>query len=244
MPVFSVFNDRLPDPTFGVNDSGVVDAAGLKGPGFASVRMTSSEDTQVSRTISGRGVHRSQASQFWTIGIKYNPMTRNEFDVVDSFLQSRKGRKNPFFVVLPQYSKPKDNAFATLVGVSPGRVFLSTAAGSDRINMDLSGGNVTAYPKPGDFFTITDTNDINHLKAYKVTRVETPTQYQSGTSAPAVNSFRVHVNPPIERFVTIGAAVNWINPKFRVMLQGDVLENELDTENTYEFGLNLEEIMP
>ncbi len=244
MATFTIFNDRLPDPMFGVNDSGVVDAAGTKGPGFASVGMSSSEDTQVSRTISGRGVHRSQASQFWQIRIKYNPMTRNEFDVVDAFLQARKGRRSPFYVVLPQYSKPKDVAFATQAASTIGRVLYSTAAGSDRVSMDMSAAPISGSPKPGDFFTITDPNDINHKKAYKVTRVETPAYYQAGTTAPPANSFRVHVNPPLQKFTTIGAIVNWINPQFRVMLQGDVLEHELDTENTYEFGLNLEEIMP
>jgi hypothetical protein len=244
MATFLNFNDRLPDPTFGVNDTGVIDAAGTQGPGFASVRMGSSEDDQVSRTRSGRGVHRSGASQFWTISIKYNPMTREEFDVVDTFLQARKGRRIPFFVVLPQYSKPKLATFATFVTANPMRVALSAAAGSDKITMDASGTPITGLPKPGDFFTITDPGDINHLKAYKVTRVETPDYYQSGTTAPPANSIRVHTNPPLQRFTTMNAAVNWMNPKFRVMMVGNVLEHELDTENTFEFGLQLEEIMP
>lgn len=244
MPVFTTFNDRLPDPTFGVTDFGTADVSGTKGPGFASVRMIDNEESEVSRTRSGRGVHRSGGTQFWGISIRYNPMLRDDFDVVDTFLQSRRGRRHPFFVVLPQYSKPKNAAFATFTLGNPQRVRLATAAGSDRIHLDANGVAVSSYPRPGDFFTITDGNDINHLKAYKVLRVETPTDYQAGTVAPPANTYRVHTNPPIQRFTSQGAIVNWHNPKFRVMLKGDIIEHELDTEGTYEFGLELEEIMP
>ncbi len=244
MVTFTTFNDRLPDPTFGVNDSGVVDAAGVKGPGFASVRLSSSEDTQVSRTISGRGVHRTTATQHWEMSIKYNPLTRDQFDVVNTFLQARKGRRKPFFVVLPQYSKSKSVAFAALAAVTNFRAAQATAAASDKILIDGNGATVASYPRPGDFFTITDAGDINHFKAYKITRVETPTYYQAGTTAPPANSFRVWTNPPLQKFTNADAVINFVDPKFRVMMKGDILEEELDTENTYQFGLDLEEIMP
>lgn len=242
MATFTVFNDRLPDPTFGVDDAGVVNAGGTKGPGFESVTMSSNEDTQVARTISGRGVHRTNASQYWTIAIKYNPMTRDQFDVVDTFLQARKGRRKPFFLVLPQYSKSKNATFATYAAANSLTASQSTAAGSETLMIAATA--VSAYPRPGDFFTITDAGDVNHLKAYKITRVETNAYYQAGTTQPTVNQFRVTFNPPLQRFVTSGAIINFTNPKFRVMLVGDVLENELSTENTFQFGLNLEEIMP
>lgn len=244
MPAFTNFNERLPDPTFGVNDFGVVDAAGVRGPGFASVRLSSSEDNQVSRTRSGRGVHRSSETQFWNISIRYNPMTREEFDVVDTFLQARKGRRKPFFVVLPQYSKPKNPNFATFAAANIQRVTQSTAAGSSTVLIDANGAAIASLPKPGDFFNIVDPADINHLKAYKVTRIETNQNWKSGTTQPGANQYRVHINPPLQRFTFDGATVRWINPQFRVMLKGDVLEHELSTENTFEFGLELEEIMP
>ncbi len=243
MPTFTTFNDRLPDPTFKVNDAGAVDAAGSAGPGFAKVHMTSQEDTQVSRTISGRGVHRSNATQYWTISITYNPMTRDEFDVVDTFLQARKGRRKPFFVVLPQYSKSKSSAFAGYAASATLSAAQATAAGSEKLLVS-AGAAPPGYPKPGDFITITDSGDINHLKAYKITRVETPTTYQTSAGAPGATQFRLTLNPPLQKFVNNNALINFVNPMFRVMLRGDVLEHELDTENTFEFGLELEEIMP
>lgn len=244
MATFVSFNDRLPDPTFGINDAGVVDAGGSTGPGFASIRMSSSDETQVSRTRSGRGVHRTSGNQYWTISIKYNPMTRDEFDIVDAFLQARKGRLNPFFVVLPQYSKSKNSVFAALAAGTTLYASGATAAGSSTLLIDANGGVVASYPKPGDFFNVVDPADINHLKSYKVTKIETPIYYQLGTTAPPANSFRVHTNPPMQRFVADNAVINFVNPEFRVMMRGDVLEHELDTENTFEFGLELEEILP
>lgn len=244
MPTFAEFNNRLPDPTFGVNDSGVVDAGGIKGPGYAGVRVQSNQDNDVSKTISGRGVHRSNGSQFWNISIKYNPMKREQFDVVDTFLQSRGARRKPFYVVLPQYAKPRDPSFAAFVATNTMRVALTTMAGSRSITMDASGTPIVGLPKPGDFFTISDPTNINHQKTYKVLFVETPTYYQNGTTAPPANSIRVHTNPEIQRNVTLSSLVRWIDPKFRVMMKGDIIEHELDTEGLFEFGLELEEVQP
>jgi hypothetical protein len=244
MPAFGDFNNRLPDPTFTVNDAGAIDASGNKGPGFASVRMASVEQNQVSRTRSGRGVHRGDSGQHWQISIRYNPMTREEFDIVNSFLESRGARKSPFFVVLPQYSKPKNSTFATFVAANFIRITQNTASGSPFVVMDANGAAVASWPRPGDFFTITDAGDINHLKAYKVVRVETPSTYQISRGAPAANTFRIWTDPPLQKFTNSGAQVNFLNPQFRVMMRGDVIEHELDTENTFEFGLDLEEIMP
>ena len=54
-------------------------------------------------------------------------------------------------------------------------------------------------PKPGDLFTINGT-DSNHEKAYLVTRVETPTDYYSGSDdaadAPNADNLRLHFVPP------------------------------------------------
>lgn len=246
MATFLSYNNRLPDPTFFVNEAGAIGVgAGYKGPGFASVRVSDTESTQVSRTVSGRGVSRSTASQHWEISIRYNPMTRDEFDVVDTFLQSRGGRRYPFFVVLPQYSKPRNVAFANYVTSVPQRVAQPTAAGAPTLLMESNNGSaVQGLPKMGDMFTISDPANINHMKVYKVLGVEDSNYYRAGTTAPPVGKYRVRTNPPLQRFTNQNATVNWINPAFRVVMKGDVIEHELDTENTYQFGLELEEIQP
>lgn len=251
MPTFTTFSDLLPDPNNKINNAGAADATGTAGPGFAKIKFASDNTTQVSRTISGRGVTASPSYHKWSFDISYNPMTREEFDPVSSFLESRRGRLNPFYVILPQHSKPKNTAFATYTAANPNGVTAysqtntglpaTIPAGSPTIVM---AGITSGTPTPGDFFTITDSSDSNHKKVYKVIRVEDNGTYQTGTTQPSATQRRVWVQPPISRAVTTGSIINFIDPKFRVVQKGDTLEYDLDTDNLYQFSLSLEEILP
>lgn len=236
MPTFNTFSDLLPDPNNKINNAGVSDSAGTAGPGFAKIKFTSDNTTQVSRTISGRGVTASPSYHNWSFDISYNPMTRAEFDPVSTFLESRRGRLNPFYVILPQHAAPKDATFATNTVTAS-----TTPAGSPTLM--LNGVN-TGNPSPGDFFTITDNADVNHKKAYKVLRVEDNSTYQVGSIQPSTTQRRVWTQPPMSRAVASGAVVNFVNPKFRVTQKGDTMEYDLDTDNLYQFSLSLEEILP
>lgn len=236
MATFTSFSDLLPDPNNKINNAGAVDAAGTAGPGFAKVKFTSDNTTQVSRTISGRGVTASPSYHKWAFDISYNPMTRAEFDPISTFLESRRGRLNPFYVILPQHAAPKDSAFAANTLTAS-----ATLAGSPTIMIN---GVSTGEPSPGDFFTITDPADANHKKAYKVLRVETSSTYQTGTTAPTGTQRRLWTQPPITRAVSAGSTLTFVNPKFRVTQKGDTLEYDLDTDNLYQFSLSLEETLP
>ena len=243
MPVFNSFSNVLPDPIRKITDQGDIDASGVAGPGFAGVHFSSNSETQVSRTNSGRGVQRDQETQFWSFSIKYNPMFRAQFDPVDAFLASRNGRRNPFFVVLPQYSKPKDSAFATFATSNIIRTFTPVLSGARSLMIDAV-PVFSSTPKPNDMFTITDPANANHLKMYKITRVETNLRYQAGSLQPTTNQLRIHVDPPIQRATTEDAVINFINPMFRVIQRSDIREHDLDTNNLYSFSLDLEEIQP
>lgn len=244
MVSFTTFYDRLPDPTFGLGNAGNLDnSAGTYGPGFASVSVVSNRPVQTSRTLSGRGVSYDTGQHWWEISINYNPMKRDDFDVVSSFLDARNGKLNPFFVVLPQYSKPKDPSFATFVTTNAITVSGAHLAGSQYILMQ-AGVPIVGTPKPGDFLTFTDSADVNHLKAYKVTRVETNGTYNSNYTQPTTAQVRVWIMPPLTRNLSTGATVNFLNPQFRVYQKTDTLEYALDTNNTWQFQLSLEEILP
>lgn len=237
MPAFANFSDLLPDPNNKINNAGAADASGTAGPGFAKIRFSSENTTQVSRTISGRGITSSPSFHSWAFDISYNPMTRAEFDPVGAFLEGRRGRLNPFYVILPQHAGPKDSTFASNTLTASG-----TTAGSPTLM--LNGVN-TGNPSPGDFFNINDAADVNHKKTYKVIRVETSSDYKTGLlPIPTGTQRRVWVHPPISRTVSPNAPVTFVNPKFRVTLKGDVMEYELDTDNLYQFSLSLEEILP
>ena len=240
---FSAFSNILPDPANPITDAGDISATGTPGPGFSALNFQSVTDTQVSRTVSGRGVTRDGGSQRWEFTISYNPMFRAQFDPIDTFLAGRNPRRDPFYVVLPQYSKPKDPAFVSFMNNKVLRANGAHAAGSNTLLVDITPA-FTSFLRPGDMFSISDPNDYNHQKMYKVTAVETNAYYQAGSTQPNTNEMRLHVAPPLQRAVSDNAIINFINPKFRVIAKSDVQEHSLNTDNLYSFSLALEEIQP
>lgn len=244
MTTFSTFSDILPDPVNKISPAGSSDASGQAGPGFASVKFTSNKTTQVNRTISGRGVHREQDAHYWSFNINYNPMLRDDFDVIGAFLEGRNSRLKPFYVILPQYSKPKSAAFATWVASNPVGVQSATLSGVSSMMLYSGGVFGTNLPSFGDMFTITDTSDFNHQKVYKITAVETNSLYQAGTTQPSTTQIRIHFNPPLQRDTSAGSIINFLNPKFRVMLSSDIQEYDLNTDNLFSYSLSVEEIQP
>lgn len=240
--MFTSYNNRLPDPTFTINSAGAAAVTGSRGPGFASVSISSNRPVQVSRTNSGRGIQRESGAHNWEINITYNPMFRGDFDVISSFLDFRNGRLNPFYVVLPQNSKPKDPVFAVYVGTNTTTVPSLTAAGASSILIQAP-SVLNGFPSFGDFLNINDPNDVNHQKTYKVTAVETNATYNTTLSRPTTSQVRVHIMPPLTRQVAAGASIVWLDPKFRVIQKSDVQEYSLDTNNLYSYQLSLEEIL-
>jgi hypothetical protein len=238
MATFTTFSDLLPDPNNNINTAGVsvqAGGGGSAGPGFAKVKFRSNNQVQVSRTISGRGVTSSPGYHNWEFDINYNPMTRAEFEPVSTFLEGRQGRLKPFYVILPQHSGPQNASLSTSITAT------TTPAGSPTLLVNnVTAGQIT----PGDFFNIGDNSDLNHKKAYKVIRVETPDYYQAGTTPPGTNQRRIWTQPPICRAIANGASVSFTNVKFRVIQKSDTVEYDLDTDNLYQFSLSLEEMQP
>tara|TARA_Y100000593_G_C4230614_1_gene296794 strand:- start:722 stop:1003 length:282 start_codon:yes stop_codon:yes gene_type:complete len=89
-------------------------------------------------------------------------------------------------------------------------------------------------------FTITDSTDSLHTKAYRVTRVTTNTDYLSG-SQPATDERYVYFTTNLQRATADNSVIVYTNPKIRVILKSDVQEYNLGTNNLYTFGLKLEE---
>lgn len=233
--------DVLPDPNRRILDSGKggnngSPQTGTTGPGFASVKFASIQPTMVSRTNGGRVVTRAQATQYWKIELSYNPLTRAEFEPVNSFLMSKQGRLTPFYVVLPQYDTPR-SLFATTVSTDE-----NATSGATKVKVDGFGSAGAAGPRPGDLFTVTDTTNSNHVKAYMVTRVETSTDYEG--TAPAATERVIHFNPPLTYAVGNDTTLNFTNPRIRVISQKNAQEYSLSTDNLFNFSLSLEEALP
>ena len=261
MPQFT-FSDQLPDPSYKRHTTGanVVGGVGDLGPGFASVKLTSDQKTLISRTNSQRVIARAIAGQKWKIDIGYNPMTRDEFDPVNSFLMMKQGPLTPFFVTLPQYSTPKNaNWLSTLTNsngaINGGNVFqfstqggsaqaagaTSLLIGSPNWNVTAVGSEATSLPSPGEIFTISDTSDSNHTKVYMITYVETRTNYS--VTQPAVAHMRLGISPPLSRTVSSGSTLNFQNPLFKVIMPTAIRSYSLNTDNLYSFNLKLEEYL-
>lgn len=233
MAAFSSFSNRLPDPNYSIEETGK-GGSGTAGPGFASVQFTSNQPVAISRTNSGRVTTRAIAGHNWKIAITYNPMTRDEFEPVYAFLQERRGRLKPFEIVLPQYNAPRSTVTSTIA------VDGAITAGATNFMVDgVSSGSL----RPGDMFNFTDSSNSNHKKVYQVTRVLTSTDYLTGNQ-PTDSSHRVYyVTPSIEKSVSNDSTLDY-TPTFRVMLTSDVMEYRLQTNNLYQFSLNLEEAQP
>ena len=237
------FLDILPDPNNPITYSGSAHSSGTDGPGFASVKLSSRSPTVISKTHSGRIISRRLAAQTWNIGITYNPLTRSEFEPIYNFLLMR-GRLTPFFVKLPQHLTSRNT------GALPASMIVSGSAGAT--NLTVTGFSSDTYsdkPLPGDIFTITDSGDSLHTKAYRVTRVEvrgdSGEEYEG--TAPATNTARIWIHPPLQRTIINGSAEIYVGqttakqPKIRVIMTKDVTEYSLGTNNLYQFGLSLTE---
>jgi len=242
MATFSTFLDILPDPTNPIGISGqalATGSGGTNGPGFASVQFSSEAPIQVSRTNSGRVLTRAIAGHKWNINIRYNPMTRDQFEPVYSFLLEKNGRLNPFFVKLPQNANSRNAAFT-----SANATITTATTGTKGAGFILQAGHNTTeatQPQPGDMFTISDSNDSLHTKAYRVTRVMGNSTYNSALhSQPTTAQRIVYFTPHLQRDVAQGATCDY-TPLVRVMLKADVQSYSLGTNNLFEFSLNLEE---
>jgi len=160
-------------------------------------------------------------------------------------LLQKRGSLSPFFVSLPQYKQPINSAFATFVGSNTFTTTGAGSAGADNLMITHASYTKSGNGKasPGDLFTVTDSNDSNHVKVYQVTRVEDEDDHLS-SSAVSANHLRIHFAPSLQRAVSSGASIVFNDPKFRVILGSDIQEYSLNADNLYSFSLKLEEAQP
>ena len=204
--------NTLPDPSNQITDAGQ-SGSGSFGPGFQSVKLTSVQPIMRDRTNSGRIISRSHAYHKWEVQISYNPLTKDEFDPIYTFLMDKRGSLQPFFVSLPQYKNS---------GITSRTISTTVSAGKTTVIV-----NSSTNIKPGMLFTIADSQDTSHTKAYMVSQV-------SGTS--------VKISPALAKNVVGGAALNFADPKLKVIQTSDTREYTLNTNNLYSFALKLEEV--
>lgn len=237
--------DILPDPVNKIKGSGLQDNVnGTAGPGFFTVKVVSNYPVAVDRTNGGRVIPRSLANHFWEANITYNPLTRDEFEPVASFIFSKQQALIPFYIILPQYSSPRDSTFASYIAGTTIRSNGAVNAGAMKMTIDNNTGvsNISGSPKPGDMFNVTDANNSNHTKIYRVTRCETNTD-NDGTAVGSLDR-RIHFFPPLTYSVPDNTPITFLNPKMRVIAKGPTKEYDIDGDYLYQYSLNVEEVLP
>ena len=156
------FQNILPDPNNTIGDTGKATVNGA-GPGYKSVSVTSKQDVMNDRTNSGRVITRIASGHSWELAITYNPLTRSEFEPLNSFLLHKKGRLLPFFVSLPQNKAPQSATFATTV-----RPTTEAVGGVDGLGKEPLAAHV---PQAGGTFIVG--------QQYKITDVTGGTNWSS-----------------------------------------------------------------
>jgi len=233
------FLNILPDPDTEMTEAGIDHASGNKGPGFASVSITSNDKVMMNKTNTGRIITRKLATQQWKVKISYNPLTRDEFEPVYNFLLYY-GKLRPFFVRLPQYESSRNSSITTGNITIPSEV----SAGAQYITAAGFNSTATDAPRPGDMFTVNDSSDSLHQKVYRAIRVETPQTNQHESSINS-NTARIWTYPNVLRTISTSATLEFgpKNPKMRVIMDKDVVSYSLNTDNLYKFDLQLTEAL-
>ena len=210
--------NTLPDPNNKINAAGEIDSSGNAGPGFSAVTVTSKQPISINRSNSGLAFRNVSKYQMFSVNISYNKLTKEEFNVVYSFLLEKQASLEAFFVQLPQYGN-------TQAGTK--NIAASASAGVNQLALN----NVTDIV-PGDLFSVTVPTDDTHVKVYKVTKI---------------NSSVITITPQLQRPIDISSSgtetANFGVPKMRVTYTGSDIQYSVDASGLYSFSVKLEETL-
>ncbi len=211
--------NTLPDPNNTITPSGESTGSGaVVGPGFSAVTVSSKQPVSINRSNSGLAFRSINKYQNFTVNISYNKLTKEEFNIVYSFLLEKQASLEAFFVQLPQYG--------------------NSSAGTKNITADASAGanqltlaNTTNI-SPGDLFSVTIPSDDTHVKVYKITKI--------------VSSV-VTITPQLQRPIDVSNSgtetANFGVPKMRVTYTGSDIQYSVDASGLYSFSVKLEETL-
>lgn len=211
--------NTLPDPTNSITPSGEDSGSGaVVGPGFSAVTVTSKQPISINRSNSGLAFRNVSKYQLFTVNISYNKLTKEEFNVVYSFLLEKQASLEAFFVQLPQYGNSSAGTKNIIADASAGTNQLSLSSVADIA--------------PGDLFSVTVPTDDTHVKVYKVTKI---------------NSAVITITPQLQRPIDISSSgtetANFGVPKMRVTYTGSDIQYSVDASGLYSFSVKLEETL-
>ena len=213
----------LPDPNNRISIAGN-DDSGSYGPGFSSVTLKSNQPVVSNKSNSGLSFRSIVKYHQWELDIKYNDLTKSDFNVVYPFLLERQQTQEAFFVELPQYG----NAVAATIQVNTSN---SAGLGAGKNEIPLIGTAINNI-NMGDMFDLINSNDSLHLKAYKVTKVDTTNN-------------KIFFSPGLQRSCAQSDTVtaSFTRPRIRARVKGAVLTYQVKANGLYSFSVNVEEAL-
>jgi len=212
----------LPDPSNTITPSGADSGSGsVAGPGFSAVTVTSQQPIVMNRSNSGLTFKSINKFQKFMVDIRYNSLTKAQFNVVYPFLLQRQATLEAFFVELPQYGN--SSAGVKSIDLSGG----SAEAGTTTLTLTNTTSILVA-----DMFFITDPQDDTHVKTYKVTKI-------SGNT--------LTITPPLQRKLDSSLSgtrqATFSDPKMRVCVTGSDIQYSVNAQGLYSFSVKLEETL-
>ena len=222
-----------------------VSSAGTTTQGYKTVSLKSTQPIMEHRANSGRTIKVSNSYHLFEAKVSYNKLVRDDFNKIYNFLLEKQGTLKAFRMSLPQH-QPLTRVDKE---VNP-RIIANASAGASslRIAKILTGdadypGHASTTPVLGNIFTISDSKDSTHTKAYIITRINNSTE-QVGQSD------EIFFSPPLQKSVNVAGGGNFgkhpssieLNrPLMRVSLTSNDMNYSIDSAGLYTLSFSVRE---
>ena len=192
-------------------------------PAPSSIAISSSQNTIVTTTASGRRQARQIDAQKFRLRVSFPIMTRTEFAPILAFIMKQRSQMESF-----QYTPPSvDDS----LGVASGVISVNGAinAGVTSVAIDGMANSTSGVFKAGDFFRFT-----GQSKVYMVVADVSSNGSGAGT---------LTFEPPLRSNVADNNVLIYSNVDFTVGLTGDIQEFTIGTENYFQYEIDLIEVL-
>lgn len=188
-------------------------------PAVASVRISSYQNSIVTKTISGRRQARLLGGQYFKIYAQYPNMTRAQFAPIMAFIMKQRGSYDTFTFTPPIVSTPQ--------GTDPGTPLVNGASQTGRsvVTDGWGTGATLTVLKAGDFIKFT-----NHSKVYQIT--DDATCDVSGNAT-------LSIEPELQTSPSDNEAIVTDDVPFTVYNESGVITLATNVADVYSFSLNL-----
>lgn len=185
---------------------------------FQSAEVTSNTQTRVSQTLSNKVIRRAIGGQYWSIKLGSTPMDRDEFAVLNSFINRQNGQLESFTIIPPVIS----NTRSTNASGTP-TVTATYDPGVSAITANGGSGSL----KDGDYIKFS-----NHDKVYQLTS-------DVDQDASSVDTFNIF--PVLTTQIDSSTTITYNSVPWKVFLLSDTQVFTTGTDGKYRLDINVRE---